>query len=276
VCQLLGLGRSSSRGAALPALSPFALRGGQTDAHADGWGLARCQGGQWSLSLGVEPASEGPMGQLLDRAQRSDELLIAHLRRATQGGSCKLENQHPFSRELWGRQWVLAHNGHLRGLDARLPAFAAGEGPVGRTDSEAAFCWLIAELKAAFGSSRPDDETLFDALADFCEKVEESGPFNALLSDGASLFAHCSSRLSLAEVPGAVLFATEPVGDAPWRAMRLGQSAWSGAGRLRLLRDRVGGPPPSFEAPATIGAASLAASERIDGERVAAALPKAA
>jgi predicted glutamine amidotransferase len=31
-----------------------------------------------------------------------------------------LENTHPFVRELWGRYWVLAHNGDLKGFSPRL------------------------------------------------------------------------------------------------------------------------------------------------------------
>ena len=40
--------------------------------------------------------------------------IIAHVRKATIG-EVSLENAHPFIRELWGRQWVFAHNGDLKG-----------------------------------------------------------------------------------------------------------------------------------------------------------------
>ena len=75
---------------------------------------------------------------------RSDNV-IAHIRKATQG-RIALENTHPFMRELWGRYWVFAHNGDLKGFAPRLHgAFR----PVGTTDSERAFCWLMQELAKA-------------------------------------------------------------------------------------------------------------------------------
>jgi glutamine amidotransferase len=63
--------------------------------------------------------------------------VIAHIRQANRG-IVALENTHPFTRELWGRNWTYAHNGQLR--------YKSGDGnfhPVGETDSEKAFCWLL-------------------------------------------------------------------------------------------------------------------------------------
>ena len=74
--------------------------------------------------------------------------VIAHIRKATQG-HVALENCHPFVRELWGRYWVFAHNGDLKDFHPRLHgAFR----PVGGTDSERAFCWLMQELAKAHAS----------------------------------------------------------------------------------------------------------------------------
>ena len=47
------------------------------------------------------------------------ENIVAHIRKATQG-RVALENTHPFVRELWGRYWVFAHNGDLKGFAPRL------------------------------------------------------------------------------------------------------------------------------------------------------------
>jgi predicted glutamine amidotransferase len=58
-------------------------------------------------------------------------------------------------RELWGRYWVFAHNGDLKGFHPRLHgAFR----PVGDTDSERAFCWLMQELAKAHAGVPGIDE----------------------------------------------------------------------------------------------------------------------
>jgi len=68
--------------------------------------------------------------------------VIAHIRKATQG-RVALENCHPFVRELWGHYWAFAHNGNLLDFNPKLHAAFR---PVGDTDSERAFCWIMQEL----------------------------------------------------------------------------------------------------------------------------------
>ena len=68
--------------------------------------------------------------------------------------------------------------------------------PVGLTDSERAFCWLLQELRRRFGSRAPDRATLFDAVHQLTLKISERGEFNFLLSNGDWLFAHASTKLS--------------------------------------------------------------------------------
>jgi predicted glutamine amidotransferase len=100
------------------------------------------------------------VAELVKRYPIKSENVIAHIRKATQG-AVALENCHPFVRELWGRYWVLAHNGDLKGFQPRLHgAFR----PVGDTDSERAFCWLMQELaKAHAGVPSVDELTLHAA-----------------------------------------------------------------------------------------------------------------
>jgi glutamine amidotransferase len=55
-------------------------------------------------------------------------------------------------RELWGRYWIFAHNGNLFDF---MPQLDGSFIPVGLTDSERAFCWLLQELRRRFGSQPP-------------------------------------------------------------------------------------------------------------------------
>ncbi len=72
--------------------------------------------------------------------------MVAHIRLANRG-EVALENTHPFTRELWGRNWTLMpHNGQLTGYKSLE---TGNFRPVGETDSEKAFCWLLRQINAA-------------------------------------------------------------------------------------------------------------------------------
>jgi predicted glutamine amidotransferase len=102
-----------------------------------------------------------------------------------------LENCHPFVRELWGRYWVFAHNGDLKDFHPRLHgAFR----PVGSTDSERAFCWLMQELAKAHASV-PSVAELSTTLRELLPELRAHGSFNMLLSNGQALWAHGATQL---------------------------------------------------------------------------------
>jgi glutamine amidotransferase len=94
-------------------------------------------------------------------------------------------------RELWGRYWVFAHNGDLKGFAPRLHgAFR----PVGDTDSERAFCWLMQELAKAHAGVPGVDE-LSGTLRELLPQLARHGTFNLLLSNGQALWAHATTQL---------------------------------------------------------------------------------
>jgi glutamine amidotransferase len=106
-------------------------------------------------------------------------------------GAVTLENCHPFVRELWGRNWVFAHNGDLKGY---APPLHGSFRPVGNTDSELAFCWLLQELaKSHVGV--PTVQELTRTLAELVPKIAKYGTFNFLMSNGQALWAHASTKL---------------------------------------------------------------------------------
>jgi len=130
------------------------------------------------------------VAELVKRYPIKSDNVIAHIRKPTQG-RVALQNTHPFVRELWGRYWVFAHNGDLQGFHPRLHgAFR----PVGDTDSEHAFCWLMQELAKAHASVPGVDE-LSATLRELVPQVARHGNFNLLLSNGEALWAHASTRL---------------------------------------------------------------------------------
>jgi glutamine amidotransferase len=117
--------------------------------------------------------------------------VIAHIRKATKG-DVALENTHPFVRELWGRYWIFAHNGTL---DDFTPPTGDFFRPVGDTDSERAFCYMLEALRARFPKEQPPMEEVAAVIGGLTRELASKGRFNYLLSNGEYLIAHCADKL---------------------------------------------------------------------------------
>lgn len=190
MCQLLGMNCNVPTDIVF-SFTGFATRGGRTDVHADGWGIAFFEGKGVRHFVDYEAAVASPIADLIKRYPIKSRNVIAHIRKATQG-RIALENCHPFVRELWGRYWVFAHNGDLKDF---APPLNGAFRRVGTTDSEWAFCYLLQELRRRFGDSPPAQSALTAALRELCRDIAAHGTFNMMLSDGSALFAHCSTDL---------------------------------------------------------------------------------
>jgi predicted glutamine amidotransferase len=205
MCQLLGMNCNSPTDVTF-SFRGFAQRGGHTDQHSDGWGIAFFEGEGTSERRGHacdkglrhfvdhQPASQSPVAELISRYPIKSRNVIAHIRKATQG-RVALENCHPFVRELWGRYWVFAHNGDLKDFAPRLHASFR---PVGDTDSEQAFCWIMQEL-AKSHAGVPSVRELSITLRELALEIAAHGSFNFLLSNGQALWAHASTSLYYVE-----------------------------------------------------------------------------
>ncbi|WP_395701036.1 class II glutamine amidotransferase [Aquabacterium sp.] len=186
MCQLLGMNANT------PTDVMFSFTGLATRAseHKDGFGIAFFEDKGVRLFVDPHSALVSPVAEMVRRYPIKSENVIAHIRKATQG-RVALENTHPFMRELWGRYWVFAHNGDLKGFAPRLHAAFR---PVGNTDSEQAFCWLMQELAKAHASVPSVDE-LTRTLAELLPVIARHGTFNLLLSNGQALWAHATTQL---------------------------------------------------------------------------------
>ena len=193
MCQLLGMNCNTPTDATF-SFSGFSQRGGVTDHHSDGWGIAFFEGAGVRHFVDHQEASKSPVAELIRRYPIKSQNVIAHIRKATQG-VVSLENCHPFVRELWGRYWVFAHNGNLENFEPRLHGSFR---PVGQTDSERAFCWLMQEL-AKSHASVPSVAELTLTLQELTPAIARHGTFNYLLSNGQALWAHASTHLCYVE-----------------------------------------------------------------------------
>jgi predicted glutamine amidotransferase len=191
MCQLLGMNCNVPTDICF-SFEGFHRRGGSTDHHADGWGIAFFEGKGARVFLDSKPAVESPIAELVRNYPIRSMNVVAHIRKATKG-AVSLENTHPFVRELWGRYWIFAHNGTLENF---APASDGFYSPVGTTDSERAFCHMLERLRARFPAEQPALAECFDALEEITREIAGHGRFNYLLSNGDTLFAHCHDNLS--------------------------------------------------------------------------------
>ncbi len=273
MCQLLGISSNSSTTPSFSSslLSPFIQRGGNTDCHEHGWGVAYfyhnfCDSNSNSESdrdnmnnkegekkekkklclktiKGAQPAATSDKIQNLiqpltnqpdhdhhnfnykyhrsksEKKILESQNLLAHIRYAT-AGEVAIQNVHPFHRELFGVEFVFAHNGDV-------PMFKKGGGrgrgvgkyeyhedkyyedkentrivfeAEGDTDSEQIFCYILNALHAKFDSFPPLDD-LYCTVHQLCLEISRNGNdendeneqgviLNFLLGFGEYMFAY--------------------------------------------------------------------------------------
>jgi len=191
MCQLLGMNCNTPTDICFSFLG-FHQRGGRTGNHADGFGVAFFEGPGCRMFVDAGPAVNSPVAELIANYPIRSQNVIAHIRKATKG-EVALVNTHPFMRELWGRYWIFAHNGNLENFG---PALGNRYRPVGTTDSEQAFCYLLDAMCLRYPDGQPPVADLYHTLAALSTEVAKHGRFNYILSNGDYLFAHCTDSLS--------------------------------------------------------------------------------
>ena len=190
MCQLLGMNCATPTDITF-SFRGFSQRAGITSDHSDGFGIAFFEDKACRLFVDNQSAVVSPIAELIRNYPIKSRNVIAHIRKATQG-KINLENSHPFIRELWGRQWIFAHNGDLHDFH---PQFSGRYTPVGNTDSERSFCYLLDQLTAKFGFKEPSLDEIFDVLIEVSPQIAEHGTFNFCLSNGQALFSYAVTKL---------------------------------------------------------------------------------
>lgn len=194
MCELLGV-NSNIPTDVNNSLSVFKKRGGELGDHVDGWGIAFYEGRSSRIFREELPASRSQCLEFISHYDFKSEIVIAHIRRATQDIENCVANTHPFERELFGSSFVFAHNGELPNVmnheDFRLEWYF----PKGETDSEYTFCFIMDRLRD--GGSHPKDLSSENGLAGIhstVRQISSFGRFNFLLSDSTRLIAYNDHR----------------------------------------------------------------------------------
>ena len=132
--------------------------------------------------------------------------ILAHIRKSTTTRT--YANTHPFSRELWGHDWTLIHNGAY-GVDRYFKTQYLTEKklhyyPIGSTGSDKILCILLSELKNKIQPKvNIDEDSRVSVAYDFldcakviyeilCDMKESNADVNIILSDGVNMLGFFS------------------------------------------------------------------------------------
>lgn len=184
MCDLLGLSFSTPIVARI-SLDVFQQRG---EMNPDGWGVAFYNDGRVQVIKEAEPAVDSGLFDFIEQYPQS-QTFITHVRRSTRGVRSYL-NTHPFYRLLASgsskHEYAFAHNGTLIQQEKLiLKKF----GPIGETDSEHAFCFILDAI-----SSRNIDEWKsndFQFIEEMLRDINDGqNSLNCIFSDGEYLFCY--------------------------------------------------------------------------------------
>lgn len=193
MCELLGLSFSQD----IHPGKYFSALLSRSILHPDGWGLGCYTADSNSATIFKEPVPgyESQLASFLCKYRAlQSKLFIGHIRKASRGNNIH-SNTHPFTRCYGGREFIFCHNGtlHKRKLLTGLVYQ-----PIGVTDSERAFCFLLTQMRMREikpvradrldGYDSIDFKTIYEILVDI--NTRTAGSFNCLFSDGKYLFCY--------------------------------------------------------------------------------------
>ncbi len=199
MCELFGM---SSR---YPTTVKFSLKAFENHwktsrRKADGWGISFSKGRDCLLVKEPIPAGKSETLHFFENNTFRSSLLISHLRRAGRGAKRSFVNTQPFAKEFLGHKFVFVHNGFVPKIfhnkDFRLIHFR----PLGKTDSEHIFCFLLDRIKEELGDKQKNNSAAVAQLLNYyASKINKFGVFNFLMSDSKYLYAFRSNKLFSAQ-----------------------------------------------------------------------------
>jgi predicted glutamine amidotransferase len=184
LCDLLGLSFNFPVTARI-SLDVFQQRG---DANPDGWGVAFYIYNRLQVIKEAAPSVDSRLFDFIEQYPESNTF-ITHVRRSTRGVRSYL-NTHPFYRHVGPgsnkREYVFAHNGTIVDQEKLKLKYYA---PIGETDSEHAFCYVLDALSERIPTNWKNDDFQFieELLKDI--NVGEN-TLNCIFSDGEYLFCY--------------------------------------------------------------------------------------
>jgi len=163
--------------------------------HSHGWGFGWYPGDHYSAMVAKDPSARDTkvlVDALTDWSNFRSTAFFCKVRGANKGYTQK-ETQ-PFSRSFAGRDWMFMHNGDLdkTALDALHGQQRRLLEPLGNTDSELAFCDLLARLQESDARRISDiDPTILHA---WFLRFDSLGSADMYMTDGDSVVCFHGSQ----------------------------------------------------------------------------------
>jgi transglutaminase-like putative cysteine protease/predicted glutamine amidotransferase len=153
-----------------------------------GWGFGWYPNDDYAASI-IKDAMANDTQTLLNALQDGTSFRSTNFMCKVKGAG-KQYTQHdtqPFRRSFGGYDWLFLHNGRLdRNALNELHIDSSGLlEPVGKTDSELAFCFLLGKLQACSAKSLTDISG--NEFLAWMEELDELGTADFVVSDGRSL-----------------------------------------------------------------------------------------
>ncbi|MHA1785472.1 MAG: class II glutamine amidotransferase [Candidatus Helarchaeota archaeon] len=181
MCELLGL---SFNLPVKPNISFIGFRK-RSKANPHGWGVAYYPDKAALIIKEPIKATDSLISKFIaEKFTIQSKIFIAHVRKASVG-RISYKNTHPFSRELNGREYVFIHNGTIFNYKKlKIKDFK----PIGNTDSEHFFCYLLQLIKDK--NIRSWEHEDFKWLNSKLNEINNFGKLNIMISDGRHLFCY--------------------------------------------------------------------------------------
>lgn len=179
MCQLLGISANKEVDISL-SLREFRHRG---EENYHGWGFAFLENMKWEVIK--KPSSLANEDINKNIFCFKSKIIIGHVRLASCGSQVH-KNTHPFAMS----NWAFAHNGTVKDIKKiHLNKFY----PLGDTDSEYAFCYILEKLQSITSSQ------VAKIISEEAMKIKNYGRFNFIMSDGKRIYAYGDDSLYYVE-----------------------------------------------------------------------------
>ena len=156
--------------------------------HPLGWGMAWYPNDNQAAIIKKDPAARGTdvaMESLADWNNFRSSVFFCKAKGAARGYT--YNETQPFSRSFAGQDWLFMHNGDLD--RHKLAAMHEDKSrllePLGNTDSELAFCYLLGKIMVT--DARKLSDVPNDMLLSWFEQLDELGSADMCITDGITL-----------------------------------------------------------------------------------------
>ena len=146
-------------------------------------------------------ASKSGGGETKRQSQdESPETSSYYVEGAGKGAKRSFENTQPFSKEIFGRKFVFAHNGFIPKIFQEKDFHLVHHIPLGKTDSEHIFCFLLDRIKEEVDDKQKNDSAAIARILNYYAlKISKLGDSNFLMSDSKYLYTFRSNKLYSAQ-----------------------------------------------------------------------------